>query len=270
MMDRWTTLALYWHAPGNATALDPIFGRPLGFYLFTLPAWQLVAGWLLTLAVFACLIVALLLVVTGGARLWSRRPAVPLQARLWRGLAIGLAAVLLALAVRVYLGRFERLFQDGTIFAGVTYTDAHVTLAGMLIVCMALIAGALIATLCALSVLRRRWLLASLVPATACYLLVALAGWYVSSFIVKPNQLVRERPYIAHNIQLTRQAYALDRIEPHPFPADSGIEAVDPLGHQTTLANIRLWECRALPDTLPHVHANRTYYDFSLIHLTHY
>ena len=270
MMGRWTALALYWQAPRNASALDPIFGRPLDFYLFTLPAWQLVAGWLLTLAVFACLIVVLLLVVTGGARLWSRRPTAPLQERLWRGLAIGLAAALLALAAQAYLGRYERLFQDGTIFSGVTYTDAHITLVGMLVVCAALIAGAFIAALCALSVLRRRWLLASLVPATACYLLVTIAGWYVNSFIVKPNQLVRERPYIAHNIQMTRQAYALDRIEPHPFPADSGIEALDPLGNQTTLDNIRLWDWRALQDTLRQIQEIRTYYDFPDIDIDRY
>ena len=52
----------------------------------------------------------------------------------WRGLSIAFAAVLLMLAARVYLGRFERLFEDHTIFAGVTYTDAHVTLTGMLVV----------------------------------------------------------------------------------------------------------------------------------------
>ena len=52
--------------------------------------------------------------------------------------------------------------------------------------------------------------------------------WYVSSFIVAPNQLVRERPFIAHNIEMTRRAYALDRIETHPFPADTSIEAVEP------------------------------------------
>ena len=64
-----------------------------------------------------------------------------MQARLWRGLSIGLAALLLMLAARVYLGRFERLFQEGTIFSGVTYTDAHVTLSGTLVVCVALIAA---------------------------------------------------------------------------------------------------------------------------------
>ena len=65
-------------------------------------------------------------------------------------------------------------------------------------------------------------------PAIACYLIVGGVRWYVSGFIVAPNQLVRERPFIAHNIEMTRRAYALDRIETHPFPADTGIEAVEP------------------------------------------
>src|SRR5437588_171095 len=55
MMAEWPALATYWYAPpGLTTATDPIFGRPIAFYLFTLPAWQLFTGWLLTLAVFWC------------------------------------------------------------------------------------------------------------------------------------------------------------------------------------------------------------------------
>ena len=56
---RWMTLALYWRAPRSADMLDPIFGRSLDFYLFTLPALQLISGWLLTLSVIASLIAAL-------------------------------------------------------------------------------------------------------------------------------------------------------------------------------------------------------------------
>jgi uncharacterized membrane protein (UPF0182 family) len=270
MMARWTTLALYWYAPRSATTLDPVFGRPLSFYLFTLPALQLIAGWLLTLAVVAFAIAALFVAVTGSARVLTKRRFVAVEMRPWRGLSFGFAAVLLTLAARVYLGRFERLFQDGTIFAGVTYTDAHVTLTGMLVVCVALIVGAAMTGICAISALHRRWLVASVVPAIVCYVIVAVAGWYVSSFIVKPNQLVRERPFIAHNIEMTRRAYALDRIEPHPFPADSGIEAVDPLNNQTTLENIRLWDWRALQDTLRQIQAIRTYYDFPDIDIDRY
>jgi hypothetical protein len=270
MMERWMTLALFWDAPRVATMLDPIFGRSLDFYLFTLPAAQLLAGWLLTLSVIACVIAAAFVAVTGGARFLTQRRVSAAQARPWRGLSLSLAAFFLMFAVRAYLGRFERLFQDGTVFAGVTYTDAHVTLNGTLVVCVALVVGAVIAGIAAVIAPRPRWLLATAVPAIACYLIVAVVRWYVSGFIVAPNQLVRERPFIAHNIEMTRRAYALDRIETHAFPADTGIEAVEPANNQATLENIRLWDSRALQDTLRQIQEIRTYYDFPDIDIDRY
>ena len=84
-------------------------------------------------------------VVTGGTQMLGRKRAVDVATTPWRGLSVCVAALLLILASRVYLGRFDRLFQDHTIFAGVTYTDAHVTLTGLLVVSVALVLGAAIA-----------------------------------------------------------------------------------------------------------------------------
>jgi uncharacterized membrane protein (UPF0182 family) len=270
MMARWATLALYWHAPTATTAPDPIFGQPLGFYLFTLPAWQLISGWLLALAVTVTAIAALLIVIAGGTRVLSQGRMGAASTRLWRGLSIGIGSILLVLAARMYLGRFERLFQDGTVFTGVTYTDDHVTLTGTLLVCFALLVGAVMAGVGAVSAPRPRWLVACAAPGLACYVLVGLVGWYVSSFIVRPNQLVRERPFIGHNIEMTRRAFALDRIEPHAFPAETGIEAVDAANNRATLENIRLWDAPALQDTLRQIQEIRTYYDFPDIDIDRY
>ena len=270
MMERWMTMALFWYAPRSATMPDPIFGRSLDFYLFTLPAAQLITGWLMILSVIVCAIAAVFVVVIGGTRILTQGRVSAVPTRLWRGLSISVAALFLMLAARVYLGRFERLFQDGAVFTGVTYTDAHVTLNGMLAVCVALVAGAVIAGVAAVSAPRPRWLLATAVPAIACYLILAVVRWYVGDFIVAPNQLVRERPFIAHNIEMTRRAYALDRIETHAFPADTGIEAVEQAKNQTTLENIRLWDGRALQDTLRQIQEIRTYYDFPDIDIDRY
>jgi len=132
MMVEWPTLALFWYAPRTAGGVDPIFGKPLNFFLFTLPAWQLLAGWLLTLAVITCVLAVFFILVTGGARAFAGRRSSYVRLP-WHGLSITFAVLLLVLAMRVYLGRFERLFDDHTIFGGVTYTDAHVTLTGMLV-----------------------------------------------------------------------------------------------------------------------------------------
>jgi uncharacterized membrane protein (UPF0182 family) len=270
MMGRWTTLALFWEAPRSATLPDPIFDRPLDFYLFTLPALQLISGWLLFLSILACLIAAGFVLLSGGTGIWMQRQIAGAPVRLWRGFSISLGAVFMMFAVRAYLGRYDYLFQDGTVFSGVTYTDAHVTLGGTLLVCVALAAAAIMAWIAATSAPRPRMLVMAVIPAIVCYLLLAAVRWYVGGFIVAPNQLVRERPFIAHNIEMTRRAYALDHIETHPFPAETGIEAVEPANNQTTLGNIRLWDARALQDTLRQIQEIRTYYDFPDIDMDRY
>jgi uncharacterized membrane protein (UPF0182 family) len=100
MMTEWTTLALFWYAPSNtATVVDPIFGKPLNFFLFALPAWQLILSWLRTLAVITCALAVLFILIAGGARMLagnlSRHVTLP-----WRGVSIALAFLLLGIIVK--------------------------------------------------------------------------------------------------------------------------------------------------------------------------
>src|SRR5246500_2098225 len=67
MMMEWPTIALFWNAPRSAAGfVDPVFGKPLNFFLFTLPGWQLLAGWLLTLAVMTCVLAIVFVLITRG------------------------------------------------------------------------------------------------------------------------------------------------------------------------------------------------------------
>jgi uncharacterized protein len=271
MMEEWQTLALFWYAPraiGSATA-DPIFGKPLNFFLFGLPAWHLIVGWLLTLSVIACALAVLFLLVTSGSRALDKR-RISYGPSPWRGLSITISFLLLIVAIDVYVDRFDRLLEPHTIFEGVTYTDAHVMLTGLLVVCAALILGAVIAAVNAMRRPGGRWLVIAIVPAAVCYGVLGIVGWYVGNFVVKPNELVREQPYIAHNIEMTRQAYGLDRFLQREFPAETTVEAAEPANNQATLQNIRLWDWRALQDTLRQVQEIRTYYDFPDIDIDRY
>ena len=97
-----------------------------------------------------------------------------------------------------------------------------------------------------------------------------MVAWYINGFVVKPNELVRERPYITNNIASTQEAFALNRIAQVPFPADAGLAAIDPDNNRETLDNIRLWDWRALQDTLRQIQEIRTYYDFPDIDIDRY
>ena len=277
MASDWSTLALYWYgapaalgaASQAASVVDPIFARPLAFYFFTLPAWRLIAGWLTTLAFVIFVASIFFAAIAGGARVLDRRPQ-PAGALPLRGVSATFAFVLLTLAFRVYLARFDRIYEDHTVFAGVTYTDAHITITGLLIVAIALVAGAVIAAINALLKPRLTWLVAALVPAAPIYFVVGVIGWQINSFVVKPNELVRESPFIANNIEMTRRAYGLDRMAQVQFPAETGLPALDAANNRDTLENIRLWDWRALQDTLRQLQEIRTYYDFPDVDIDRY
>jgi uncharacterized membrane protein (UPF0182 family) len=269
MASDWPVLALFWYAPRSG-ATDPVFGKPLSFFLFTLPAWQSLLGWLLTLAVVTCIAAFLFALLAGGTRALDKRRITYDASSPWRGPSITISFLLLVLASYVYLDRFQRLFEHHTIFDGVTYTDAHVMLGGLLVVCAALVLGAGIAAVNAVRIPRGGLLVAAILPAAVCYGVLGLVSWYVGNFVVKPNELVRERPYIGYNIEMTRQAYGLDRFAQREFPAETTVNAADPANNQATLQNIRLWDWHALQDTLRQVQEIRTYYDFPDIDIDRY
>ncbi len=268
MMTEWPRFALYWVQPPAGAVVDPIFSRPLGFYLFTLPVWQYLSGWLLTMAILMCASGIFFVLISTGSRYssgYDRSAPLP-----WRIFSIGVIFLLVVIAARVYLGRLELILADHTVFGGVTYTDAHVQLGGMLFVSYALLLGAAITAINFVRQPRLRWIALAPVPAVLCFVVVQIAGWYVSSFIVKPNQLVRELPFIVHNVDFTRQAYGLNRIAQHEFPAEIAVEAADPEHNQITLQNIRLWDWSALRDTLRQIQEIRTYYDFPDVDIDRY
>jgi uncharacterized membrane protein (UPF0182 family) len=275
LLSDWPTLALFWYAPrATGSVVDPIFGKPLNFYLFTLPAWDILNEWLLALAFAICVAAAIYFVITSSTRALNKRQDDPRfinrAASPWRGLSIAISFLLLVAAMMVYVSRFETLFAHHTIFDGINYTDAHIDIHGLLLVSLALLLGAIIAAINAIRVPRGRMLAAAILPAGFCYIVLGIVGWYVSSFVVKPNELVRETPYITHNIESTRQAFGLDRFFQKEFPAETTIASADPANNQPTLQNIRLWDWRALQDTLRQVQEIRTYYDFPQVDIDRY
>lgn len=252
----WTSYALYLNQPETPGMTDPIFGAPLSFYFFTLPVLEAVAVWLLTIAVIG-LVAGLLFSATDT----SMR---------FRGVSVGLAFLLCALAFQTYVSRFGFLLADHSLFSGVRYVDHSVAIPGLWFVIAALLIGAGLAT-ANIRFPRVRTLLAAVAaPAVTYAIAVVLVPGYVSTFIVRPNELVRETPYIANNIEFTRKAFGLDRVKEVPFEPRLTNATFDAVQHQDTLDSVRLWDWRALQSTLRQIQEIRTYYDFPDIDVDRY
>ena len=269
MKEEWRTIALYLHQPATASP-DPIFGKPLGFYLFSLPLYDSISSWLLgvTFIILAAALAYSLFslpqrVLKPSVR-WSSGAA-------FRAVCCALALFLLVLSWHTYLARYPFLWEDHQTFAGVTYTEAHYTLPALLFVSLALVIAAVVSLVNAFAAKRFGLLLITLGLPIAVYIIgVVLIPAYVQSFVVKPNEIDRETPYIEHNIEWTRKAFAIDKIELREFQADSTVEGLDLKSNRETLDNIRLWDWRALQDTLRQIQAIRTYYDFPDVDVDRY
>jgi uncharacterized membrane protein (UPF0182 family) len=269
LKDSWRQFALYLNQPATSTH-DPIFGKSLGFYLFSLPLYDLISSWLLGVTfIILCAAVAYSLLglpqtVLKPSVRWSSGAA-------FRGVCCALALFFLVLSWRTYLSRFPLLWEDHPIFSGVTYTDAHYTLPALLFVSVALVIGALISLINAFALRRFSLLMIAIGLPVVTYIIgVVLIPSYIQGFIVKPNELDRETPYITHNLEWTRRGFGLEQIELRDFDAEHSTAALDLPNNRASLENIRLWDWRALQDTLRQVQAIRTYYDFPDVDVDRY
>jgi len=265
--DTWTVVRFAGSRglPLAATAWhDAVFGKPLSFYLFDLPFYVELRSFLLALAIVC------ILIYWASARGWQLRYAFPrgghlpeidpsmlrleggLESKFLRGAAV---ALLLALALRFYLARYEMVYNDhGTFLVGIDYVDLNFGLPLQWVVILACLAAAAL-------VWARRWILAG---SMAVALIVQwIAPGAVSALYVKPNEISLERPYIDTHIHATRSAFGLEqRLREVEFKTQPDAP-IDTARHKSLLDNVRLWDLRAFHDTITQIQALRPYYVFN-------
>ena len=266
-MVSWETVLQFVNAmPFGAT--DPLFGRDLGFFVFTLPFWRLVHGWAMALVLTTLVLMLVLSVLQRNLVITARRLRLTAGARTHL-LLLGTLALLLK-SVGFWLDRFEVVYSPRGVVFGASYSDVYASLP-------MLDALAVLALLCAGAfAVQIRWPGVRLVAGGVIVLVVAWVGGLgvypalLQWFRVLPNELAAERPFIANTIRMTRQAYGLDRIEAHDFPATESLDRAALERNDATIKNIRLWDHRPLLRTFAQLQEIRTYYQFLDVDIDRY
>jgi uncharacterized membrane protein (UPF0182 family) len=254
----WLTVLAWWYQTPFPYD-DPILGRNVAFYVFTLPVLDLARGLALALVVLATLGAAAVYVFAGELAL------TPFGLRMSPGVrrhgAVLGAALFTVLAASAWLDQPRQLVTPAGIIQGASYADVHARMPAALVLAGASLVGAVLCGLHALG--RVRWA----VPAAAGLYGVTLVGgalyaMALERFVVAPNEQARETPYIIHNIAATRQGFALDRIEERELTGDAELSRADIERNRETLDNVRLWDHQPLLETFGQIQEIRTYYDF--------
>ncbi len=293
----WQRFLLYFNQTSFGEA-DPVFGRDVSFYVFSMPMWQGVLDFVLAALIASLVLAAIVHLIMGGIELKqtgargaqgagaggagaageagpaspfaraqkAAAPQIPqIDIKLGGRAVAHLSALLAAVFVVVGIGQLFKgwslLYSTAGAIYGAGYTDVHVRLP-LTYVTMAI--ALLLAAALVWNVWRRRqwWPLTIAVWIVAIVLLRGIVPAVYQSLIVNPNQLSKERDYIARNLVATQNAYGLDEIQQKPLATKAALTPRRLQDNQATLRNIRLWDPNTLVTSYRQLQELRPYYIF--------
>ena len=249
----------------NQTAFgttDPIFGRDIAFYVFTIPALSAVLGVLASLAVISLVMTAAVYFVRGDIVVLPQRLRIEPSAALHLSIVLAVMFVIWALQLW-FVDTANLLFSNTGPLVGASYTDMHATLPALRVAAITAMLAAIVVVMG--GVRRRLGMYAGL--AIAAYGGVSVVGRFLvpavmQKFVVAPTELTREEPYLAHHLQATRRAWGIDQVEVRDIGAEANLTLESLRANAPTIDNVRLWDREPLLRTFSQIQEIRTYYDF--------
>jgi len=253
---------------------DPILGKDISFYIFTLPVFDIGLGLVRTLILFSLIGCGAVYVLRGslntsgllGKLGETNLSKLGLQttphARIHMGILLFL--FLLTLAAGTYLSLFKLLTSQGGPVFGAVFTDVNIMIPLLRVSILVTLFAAFSSLYWGI-----RGKAALLLGSITFYFLVGVAQGFIPAIfqklIVAPNELAKETPFIINNIAATRAAFGLDKIEEREISGDKPLKAQDLASNNLTIKNVRLWDRAPLLSTFSQIQEIRTYYEFASV-----
>ncbi len=277
--DQWDMVLRYlYQEPFGHT--DPIFEKDIGFYVFSLPFFNFIRDGLMLLVIFGGGLTVIWYLKDGALQIIGdlvqaegKPPALPkiaISPKAKKHLIFLGGFIALLLAWGFHLKMYELLYSTQGPAFGASYTDVHIkawVYKAMILVSLAL------AVVLFMNAAKPRtkliyislgvWLGAVLVFANGLPIVI-------QKLLVKPNELAKESPYIAYNIDYTRKAYNLNKIKEVDFEVNERLSPKDIEKENVTIQNIRIWDERPLLQTYRQIQSIRLYYDFNNVDVDRY
>lgn len=285
----WDVILKFWNR--SYTGLqDPILGKDVGFYLFTLPFLDFLYSLVVLLAVIALIatFVSVFIRFRDNNFVFYFPPEYEIKTgQFFSPLFLNSSIFIFILAAGRFLDRYHLLYSNTGVVAGPGWTDVNVILPTYTVVIILFI---LLALMLLIPYFRKRarnylslrlrispersYTMVLAVPAIL-VVLIWIVGFGLLPrlfewLVVQPNQITFERPYIMNNIKFTRQAFGLDKIEEKEYPLNGTFSQQTVNENPNIFNNIRLWDWKALDAVYRQFQAIRLYYEFSDVDVDRY
>jgi len=259
---------------------DPIFSKDIGFYVFSLPFYLFIQNGLLVLFILVGLLTmgwylkeGALQVIGDFTQAEGRPISVPkvtIALKAKKHLIFLAGIVVLLLAWGYHLKIYKLLYSTQGPAFGASYTDVHIRIWAFWILIVFSLGLAVVFFLNVFKPRAKVIMIGAGVWIGAVVVFATILPTIVQKLVVKPNELAKESPYIAYNIDYTRKAYNLNKIQEVDFPVSDTLSAGDIEEHNVTIQNIRIWDERPLLQTYRQIQSIRLYYDFNNVDVDRY
>ncbi len=259
---------------------DPIFNKDIGFYIFSLPFYLYIRNGLLVLIVLAGLVTMGWYLKNGALQIEgdfgqaegppTSLPKISIAPKARKHLIFLGGIVVLLLAWGYHLKIYGLLYSTQGPAFGASYTDVHIKILAYRLLIIVSLGFALVLFYNAFRFRTKLIWLSGGTWIGAVLVFAILLPTLVQKLVVKPNELAKESPYIAYNIDHTRKAYNLDRIKEVDFEVGDTLSPEDIQRHDVTIQNIRIWDERPLLQTYRQIQTIRLYYDFNNMDVDRY
>jgi len=253
----WDTFKMWRNGTSFGTK-DPQFGKDVSFYVFDYPWWRFLTSFSFAMIIVTVLAVVFLTYVYGGIRIAGRGPKLTRAAQIHLSVLVGIG--ILTRAVSYYLDRFGLLIGNSDLFDGIGFTDANARIPAKNILIWVAIACALLFFAAAFI---RTWALPAIglgLLAVTSILLGAIWPAVMQGFQVKPSEPDKEGPYIAKNIEATRQAYDVADTEVESYSAKTDLTDAELASSAESRVSTRLLDPTLISDAFEQLQQVRGYY----------
>jgi uncharacterized membrane protein (UPF0182 family) len=266
MSQQWMAFRLAVAQPSFGVK-DLQFGVDVGFFVFVLPACELLYAWLNGLLVVAMVTVA---AITASSRL---QLAGTIPVRWWqlKKVLLSLAGFfMLAIGLNFWIAVWRISYSPAGQIFGASYSDIHAALPGFWIMCGLSIA---LAVVLFVNAARREWklvIVASATWAVAGVLLVAVWPYVVQTYVASPNEATLEEPYRSRNIAMTRAAFDLTSVNGIEYPGLASVPASASADAERLLSDEAVWTPDSVGRAFDQLQTIRPYYRLSAIDFDRY
>ena len=251
--------------------VDPIFNKDISFYVFKLPLVQSLFSTAISLIIILVLITVIIYLALGFKdKIYQNKDNVininskTYGIRKFAGKQLAVLASVLSLLIgcSYLLKSYNLVYSTRGVSYGAGYTDVKITMIFYKVIAVACVISSIVVFISILK-LKFRPIIISIASIAVLIVLEPVVAVFTQQFVVKPNEMELEKPYISYSIDATKKAFNIDEIEVKEMEPNENITSDKLEDNKDIIENLKVNSTGPLLSFYQQVQLIKNYYEFN-------